>query len=277
MKNSYFALAAGIITCISCSTTTKVTGLSELPKIAASTTGIALPIKLESASPLGADGCSLLARRNDELKTYEIAFNPGKDVIVSELPAGVYGFTEIYCSGRHWDLTHKEWPRFQAFAGKIAVLAGVSIYLNQNGSMSAERSGREKSRDDTLKLLGRIPTESKSSVVSAYTGQPIPPASTEFPAQWKHWEVTGASGKQIPKDERDWPSLRACYRGEGEVNALWLGNLEFAADYDRASLVEAKQARTWHTFTDHFVECVKAQLKDFHPKSRERLHYVLYI
>ncbi len=272
-----FALIASLALSSSCSTTTKVTGLSDLPKMTTSTTGVALPIQLESTSPFGEQGCSLFVSRSGELKTYEIAFNPGKDVIVSEIPAGVYGYKEIYCGGRHWDLTHKGWPRFQAFEGKIAVLGGVSIYLNETGSMSTNLSNREKCRDEALKLLGRIPTESKANLVSAYTGQPISATAIESPARWKHWEVTDPAGKKIKKDERDWPSFHSCYRGEDDINALWLGNLEFAVDYDKANLVEARQSETWHTFSGHFVDCVKASLKDFHPRTKGRLHYVLYI
>jgi hypothetical protein len=269
-------ILAGILLS-SCSTAAKVTSLSDLPKLSGGATGIALPIKLQSSSPLGSDGCTLLISRSPGLKMYEIDFNPGSDVVAAELPPGVYGFRGINCGGRRWDLTLRDWPRFQVFPGKLSMLGGVSVYLNENDSMSVDRSNRAASRDEALSFLGRIPTESRANVVSAYTGQAISGPGIESPARWRNWELTDAEGKEVKKGDRQWPSFQACYRGEGDVNSLWLGNLKFEMDYDKAQLVETKQADSWSSFSSHFVDCVKSSIKEFRPKSQEHLHYVIYI
>lgn len=89
--------------------------------------------------------------------------------------------------------------------------------------------------------------------------------------------MVDSAGKDVPKGERDWPSFRTCYRGEDDVNSLWLGDAVFEATYSGGNLVSAKQRDNWHTFSEQFLRCANSVLKEFQPRSKAKLSYTLFL
>ncbi len=219
----------------------------------------------------------MLLQREDGFSTFEVKFEQGRDVVFAELPPGNYGFREIYCNSKHWNLALQHWPRFQVYAEKTALLGGVLVYIDENNALTVSRTRRSKNRDEALLLFGRISTDRRTSVVSAYTGKVIDPLAIELRAKWKHWELRDASDKKMKTTKNDWPSLHSCYRAEGDVNGLWLGNLQSNVIYENGTLTRVTIENTWNSFSPHFIDCVKSVLTEFHPVKKGQLHYVLYI
>jgi hypothetical protein len=207
------------------------------------------------------------------LKTFLIDFQQGNDTLFAELPEGVYRFKAVSCGHMNWDLAFQKMPNFEVYAGRVSVLAGFSAFISSAESFNIQLSGRERSRTETLSLIGRISPEVRAKLVSGYNGKAIVPAQLENPAQWSHWKLD-----PLPtKEDRSWPTFRACYRGESDVNALWLGQLNLDAVYDGGKLVSAEPEGTWNTFSEQFAKCAKQALQDFHPRLQSRLQYKIYL
>lgn len=276
MKKLLIAIASLLLS--SCAHTAKVTDLQDLPHLPTTVTGAVLPVRLDSEHSIrGQDGCILTLFRVEDGQTFDSDIPPGDEMLVIELPPGTYGFSEAYCGKITWDLTHHRFPRFLVQAGKISVLSGVQVYLSGARNMSLTESSRSGSRTDTLKFLGRLSEENRVRLISGYTGAAIPPPALEKPARWKNWELVDGAGKAVEKGHREWPSFKSCYRGEDEVNHLWLGNVVLDASYEDGSLTAAKPRDSWNTFSGQFLNCANAALKEFHPKAKTKLAYTIYL
>lgn len=268
---------AGVaIASVGCSTTATVHGLSDLPTLPANATGIVIPLflQVEGNNVSAEGGCSLILLRAGGVKTFLVDFPQGSDVFFAELPEGLYRFKGVNCGHQDWDLTFQKMPHFEVFAGKISVLSGFSLYITAAQNLNTQMSGREKNRTETLAVVGRVSTEVRDKLVSGYTGKPIVAAKLESPAQWTHWKVEPLPAKT---EDRSWPTFHACYRGEGDVNALWLGQVNLNAVYDEGKLVSAEPETTWNTFSEQFLKCAKEALQDFHPRVQSRLQYKIYL
>lgn len=272
-------LAAGLLVFVSaCSTTAKVLGSAELPNLSPTSFGVVIPYHLNTSGVVvGEEGCVLSLQKKSQFKSYDLHFQPGRDILFAELPEGTYRYKQIFCGSNHWDLLGSTWVGFQVFPHSLSLVGGISIELMSSHRMNIRIDRRTDDRDEALRLFGRLPTAELDRVVSAYTGKAIPREKIEKPARWKDWELKDETGKIVKVEKKDWPSFHSCYQGEKNVNALWLGNLEFQATYEKGELVKLENTEVWNSLTDHFSDCAKETLKAYRPKESAHLTYTLYL
>jgi hypothetical protein len=260
-----------------CATNGKMNGALELPSLSTGASGVVIPITFKSPAGLvGSEGCTLHVQRAVTLKVEQIAFDPGHDTIFAQLPEGDYSFKELHCGRKWWDLVLHKMPEFKSWAGKIAIAGGLNLKVGDSQRLSIHWSNRAANREETLKILGRLPASFKNQVVSAYTGTPIHQDDVAAPINWKEWDVTGEKQKSAKKDAQ-WPDFRSCYQGESRINGLWLGGIKLLVDYKKSEMVNLSVEPTWNTFSSHYLDCAKAVLRDFHPKAAGELHYTILL
>jgi hypothetical protein len=274
-------LLLGSTSLLACAHTPRTTVAAQVPELPKDRTALVLPVRFESASAQVDNGCWLILTAAEGADTYQITLRTGKELYVTELPEGRYRVKLFQGGGTRWRLTRKQWPVFQVRPGKLNVACGVSLDVDGYLDLKSKLVNRRQSLDDTRELLGRI-SEPRDQLVSAYTGHPITADLVADTVHWdwgaKHWSV---EPKRPAFDRQDaaarawWPDLDPCYDGEELVNALWLGNLPVTARYEGGELVAADLRDGGSTFTPHFAECVRAQLRQFHPPGKERLEYRL--
>jgi hypothetical protein len=263
-----------------CSHAPVSTGAEQLPQLPRDKTAVVLPILFESRAPLADTGCWLILSPEDGVATYRITLKTGKEYYATELPEGAYRVKLFQCGGDVWRLTRKKWPAFRAYPGKLAMAGGLHLEMGADLKLGSHLVNRRTNVEDARSFFGRLGEQSRDQVVSAYTGQPLAPRLVDAPARWgrKHWAVEPKRPASEGKGEEAqawWPRLGTCYDGEELVNGLWLGGLEVRATYRGRKLEELDLGSREATFTPHFSECVKAQLREFEPPGAELLSYRL--
>ena len=261
-----------------CSTTSKVTSIHELPALNANTIGVAIPIQVDTSDATFKDlDCSLLVKPKESAKVYVLDLIKGRDVIFAELPSGIYGFDSISCGVRQWNFISQHLANFEVYPGKISLVNGFSVFLSGRVNLTLEKNNRTQSRSSALSFFGRLSEENKARVVSSYTGKAIAASELEKSPRWKHWEQKNEQGELVKKPEKDWPSFRSCYAGEFDINPLWLGDLRLEAVFEKGNLLQVNAISSWNSYTEHFSQCIRDSLKDFHPKNLQHFSYELYL
>jgi hypothetical protein len=256
-----------------CSTTAKISRIKATSDFPASLHGAIFVFKLESGAIVSEDGCSLALGKNDTLLNYDVEFQPGQDLVFAELPPGIYHYKEIDCGSTHWDLRFNEYPPFQVIENRAVLAAELSFQVR--GVRNADISSDHFRKIESAGLLKKIPNSENHPLLSAFTGKTIPRSLIETPIVYKKWLLKDDTGAPIKMGKFGWPNFHLCYRDEAKRNGLYLGNLELSADYENGNLTDVKILDAPNTFTDHFIECAKATLQDFHPIHMQKSEYFL--
>jgi hypothetical protein len=54
--------------------------------------------------------------------------------------------------------------------------------------------------------------------------------------------------------------------------------LTFSLDENRGKVMATVEDKSpWNSFTEHFLDCARGTLSDFHPKQKAQLSYTLYL
>lgn len=105
--------------------------------------------------------------------------------------------------------------------------------------------------------------KTKKSLISGYTLKPISEDLFQNNDAWGDREISH-DGKKFQKVKKSkFASFKSCYAGEGETNGLWLGQLKLDVDYKSGDIPKVAIENEKHTFSDHFVDCVKSKLIEF--------------
>lgn len=255
-----------------CTTTVKVVKSNSPAQMKAIVSGVAAPIEFKTDhSYSGQDGCSLIFVPSQEAKNYEVPFKPGKDIVFADLPTGVYHYKEIDCGSHHWDLAFEKIPPFTVFEGKIAVTAGVHMWMDDHQKMSIKMNGRSETYAATQDVIKKVGVGRQADLVSAYTGDPLEITALEEKPHHV-WEAKDAQGKPM---KVQFPSFKECYKKEYSENPLWIGQMVANASYKDGQFKNVTMNKGGSVYSDHFMECVRSTLNDFHPPKKVALRYNL--
>lgn len=169
-----------------------------------------------------------------------------------ELRTGTYDISEIYCGHASGNLQFMGLARFNVFPGKISVLAGLHIRIDDHLVMNTFRySTITEQTAEISHLLTQFKPEEQSRVVSAYTEQPL--------ADKLETKIS------IPQEMRKSPifmkNFGHCYENEAKANPLLIGALKFEwTNAGSGSLQISPQASL---FTREMKQCLLSTVADF--------------
>lgn len=274
---SFFTLSL-VILMTGCETKVKTTEAAKLATVIPESTGFLLSYKFEVEDQVvGQDGCLITFKRFEDKEKIQIEFKYGKEFVFAETKPGTYGLHNFTCGRYNWDLTEDEMAPFQVQQGKISMVAPIRIRISDAKRIATRGLKRKLQYDEMQKIWGLISSESKQALVSGYTLKPINEEMFQQKNSWNTVEVS-YDGKIFSKiDAKKFVSFKTCYKGEGMINDLWLGELRMDVDFSNKSepIIQVEDGK--HIFSDHFVDCVKSTLKE--PKNLQskikRAHIVL--
>lgn len=219
------------------------------------------------------DGCSLSVGIADQMKTFDIDFKPGEDVLYAQLGSGKYQVKGISCGSVGFEFTGSTWPGFEVRTGNLSVLNGLLVTLQSNRNLGVQFKSRSQTREDTLNVIHRLPQSVQQHLISGFTGQKILEAQLKQSMAMGHYQLTSAHHNSLKLDEQDAPTFDLCFQEEQTRNGLMLGNPHLDADYTNGVLIQIKQKETWNTFSSSFFACVKSALGQYHPRLQDKLSY----
>jgi|GEM_PF-2308125 len=125
----------------------------------------------------GITGCTLTVRQEGNvLSNYDIDINPNKETNFYALPEGSYSYRQPYCGRRQtWSIYNWELPNFRAFAGHIALVSKLDIFISDTDQLHITVQRRKYQQKTALTVLGLLGDQARSRLVSAYNGTKIDP------------------------------------------------------------------------------------------------------
>lgn len=277
-------LAVLAVSCVVLSACAHVETIHEkdFDNIGAADSGVILTIHLASEDAMVVEGgCKLNLHRTDGFTDYPVDLHSGSQEVFAKLPPGDYKIHDIECLEHNWDLTEKEWPSFSSVAGKISVIQPVDFHYAGKLMMAAGLKGRQAAQTELLAVLGRMPQSEKDRVISGYEKGPVTVEMIQENSKWGKLHISDvSSGKVLDKEaskKAGYPTFTSCFRGEALVNSLWLGDVQFEANFQAGHFegLEVKSAK--NTFSNQFMECVKAEVQSYQPKSLAKLKYSFFL
>lgn len=274
LKNSKrFSLVSFLFVLVSgCVTKVKTTNTENLAQIQPEATGFLLAYDFQVEDQMvGQDGCTAVFKNVSEHDKIQIDLKYGKEFVLAETKPGIYYLHDFYCGRYHWDLTDITWAQFHVEQNKVSLIAPLKFKITDTKRISVKASNRKNTYQKVSAIWGLLNDETKKLLISGYTLTPITATLIRNNESWGNREISfnGKDFENIKK--RKYVNFKSCYAGEGKVNGLWLGQLKVDIDYQGDQVSSIKFENDNHTFSNHFIDCVKSEIsefknKDFHPK-----------
>jgi hypothetical protein len=249
---------------LGCATKVKTLEGAHLSQADSRTTGFLFIYKFEAEDQVvGQDGCTVVFKNVETGTKLQLDVKYGKEFLLAEAPPGVYVAHDFECGRYNWDVADKSWAQFSVLPGKISALAAMEIRVSDNRRITVRIPHRNGTYKQMTAVWGLLNEDTKKSLISGYTRKPIREEMLENKDGWGRREISrdGKTFEKVPKSK--FASFKTCYAGENQTNGLWLGQLKVDIDYktNDAPVVAVEDDK--HTFSDHFIECVKSEIIGF--------------
>jgi hypothetical protein len=219
-----------------------------------------------SGSPENTKSCALVISNFHTSTQYQIPLNASRNVVQVEAPEGTYRIEELSC-GRNaqWKLRNFHASSVIAHPQKINYLGRFSFevsYREKTHELSLQKGDREETRKALISFARIQAPEWKERLVSAYNGKDWDPKFLEDEKYYQRGTTRRFSGKKVQLNSLDFSS---CEKKEFWKNPVPLGILSYRVSYENNQFVQLEKLAEHHSFSDDYVECVEAGLKEFHP------------
>ncbi len=248
---------------MSCSTQVKTTDLTILPRLHPQATGFVFSYKFRAEDQIvGQDGCAVVFKNISDNEKIELKVSYGKEFLYVEAKPGIYALHDFSCGRYNWTLSESTWAQFHVEGEKISLIAPVEFSISDTRRISVEKPNRQSTKSQVLTIWGLLSDEIKKDLISGYTLKSINGELVHHGTSWDKREVSLDGEKFRKVGLRNFVNFRSCYASEREINGLWLGEIKVGVEYRKLQTPLIEIEDSLHTFSDHFIECVKSRIAE---------------
>lgn len=159
-------------------------------------------------------------------------------------------------------LSESTWAQFRVEDKKISLIAPVELSISDTRRISVEKPNRHSTNIQVLTIWGLLSDEIKKDLISGYTLKSINGELIYHGNSWDKREVSLDGEKYRKVSLKNFVNFHSCYASEREINGLWLGEIKVGVEYRKSQTPLIQIEDSLHTFSDHFIECVKSRITE---------------